>query len=63
MSSAIEGDEEDSVDRVAEITEEWQTSPLTEPEGAMDPKAKRLSDHGDTDSSLLERATDSERIP
>jgi hypothetical protein len=63
MNSAAEGDEQDSVDRVAEVTDEWRASPLTEPEGAMDPKAKRLSDHGDTDSSVLERATDAERIP
>ena len=62
MNSAIEGDGQDSVDRVAEVTDEWQTSPLTEPEGAMDPKANRLSDHGDTESTLEERAIDSERV-
>ena len=45
-----EDSSEDSTDRVAEVTETWESSALTEPESAMDPSAKGLVDHGDTET-------------
>jgi len=45
-----DADSEDSTDRVAEVTETWESSALTEPESAMDPSAKSLVDHGDTET-------------
>jgi len=45
-----DADSEDSTDRVAEVTETWESAALTEPESAMDPSAKGLADHGDTET-------------
>jgi len=35
-----DADSEDSTDRVAEVTETWESAALTEPESAMDPSAR-----------------------
>jgi hypothetical protein len=35
-------------ERVDELTETWQTSPLTDPLDARDPGAKPIDEHGDT---------------
>ena len=50
---------EDSTERVAEITDTWEASPLTEPENATDPKATSPADAGravDDSETDLERA-------
>lgn len=41
----------DSTDRMAEVTESWQSSPLTDPEGATDPAIKGPVEHGDDDGT------------
>ena len=41
-------DEPDATDRVAEVTETYQSSPLTEPEKVLDPAEKGLLQHGDS---------------
>jgi hypothetical protein len=50
----------DSTDRVEEITETWESSPLTEPEVATDVKASSPADPGTVDDSRndLERERD-----
>ena len=35
-----DADSEDSTDRVAEVTETWESAALTEPESVMDPSAR-----------------------
>lgn len=40
--------EEDSTDRVEEVTDAWESSPLTTPERAADPEAKNAAAHGDS---------------
>ncbi len=57
MDTAANPQDGDSTDRLAEVTDTWQSSPLTEPEEAMDPEAKSAADHGATDDSIsaLER--------
>lgn len=39
----------DSTDRMAEVTESWESSPLTDPQGATDPDIKGPVEHGDDD--------------
>lgn len=39
----------DSTDRMAEVTESWESSPLTDPDGAADPAVKGPVEHGDDD--------------
>ena len=48
MDTTSDPRSEDATDRLAEVTEAWESSPLTEPERAIDPEAKRPIDHGDT---------------
>jgi len=57
MDTAANPSDEDTTDRLAEVTDTWQSSPLTEPAEATDPAAKSAADHGATDDSLsaLER--------
>ncbi|MGS0685346.1 hypothetical protein ACVBEQ_09395 [Nakamurella sp. GG22] len=57
MDTAANPQDGDSTDRLAEVADTWQSSPLTEPEEAMDPGAKSAADHGDSDDSIsaLER--------
>lgn len=46
---------EDSTERVADITETWESSPITEPDAAADPQAKAPVAPGfaEDDSSVL----------
>lgn len=37
----------DSTDRMADVTESWESSPLTDPAGAVDPAVKGPVEHGD----------------
>lgn len=37
----------DSTDRLADVTDSWQSSPLTDPEEATDPGLKGPVQHGD----------------
>lgn len=37
----------DSTDRMADVTDSWQSSPLTDPDGATDPAIKGPVEHGD----------------
>lgn len=48
MDTTPDPSNEDATDRLAEVTEAWESSPLTDPEKAIDPEAKRPIDHGDT---------------
>ncbi len=41
-------DERDATDRVAELTETYQSSPLTDPEKVLDPEEKGVDRHGDS---------------
>ena len=52
MDTAANAQDGDSTDRLTEVTDTWQSSPLTEPEEATDAAAKSVADHGDTDDSL-----------
>ncbi len=47
--------ETDSVERIEELTDRWESSPLTDPIAGGDPDARPIIDHGDT-------PTDDERI-
>jgi len=51
MDTAGNTQNEDSTDRVAEITDTWENSPLTEPELASDSKATSPADPGTVDDS------------
>jgi len=51
MNTAGNTPNEDATDRVAEITETWESSPLTEPEIATDRKAKSPAEPGNTGDS------------
>jgi hypothetical protein len=51
MDTAANTPNEDATERVAEITETWESSPLTEPELATDRRAKSPADPGNTDDS------------
>ena len=52
----------DSTERVADVTETWETSPLTEPERGTDPQAKSPADPGFTDDSKSDLQRENERI-
>ena len=49
--------ETDDVERIADLTQSWESSPLTDPVEAMDPQAKPAVDHGDTAVLEPERGT------
>ena len=51
METAGNTQNEDATDRVEEITDTWESSPLTEPELATDRKAKSPADPGNTDDT------------
>jgi len=53
--------DEDSTDRVAEITDTWESSPLTEPEHATDRKATSPAGPGTVDDSKSDLAREEER--
>ena len=57
MDTAANPQDGDSTDRLAEVSDTWQSSPLTEPEQVTDPESRSAADHGDTDDSItaLER--------
>lgn len=46
MTEAENTQTDDATDRVAELTDTWESSPLTEPEQATDPAAKSPADPG-----------------
>ena len=50
-------DDTDDVDRMADVTKSWESSPLTDPVDAMDPAARSVVDHGDTDVPEAEKGT------
>jgi hypothetical protein len=54
--------DQDSTDRVAELTDTWETSPLTEPERATDAKATSPADHGSFDDSKTDLEREQERV-
>lgn len=62
MNSEPNAQNEDSTERVADVTETWETSPLTDPELAMDQQAKPLADSGLTDDSKSDVQRERERI-
>jgi hypothetical protein len=53
--------DEDSTDRVAEITDTWESSPLTEPELATDRKATSPADPGAVDDRNSDLDREEER--
>jgi hypothetical protein len=61
MNTAGSTGNEDSTDRVAEITDTWETSPLTEPELAADRKATSPADPGVVDDSKTDLEREEER--
>lgn len=42
-------DDPDDVERLAELTDTWGSSPLTDPVEAQDPAAGPLAEHGDSE--------------
>lgn len=52
---------DDSTDRVAEVTETWETSPLTEPEAATDSRASSPADPGTLDDSKTDLQREEDR--
>jgi hypothetical protein len=52
---------QDSTERVADLTDTWESSPLTEPELVADPQAKSPADGGRTDDSLTDLQRDERR--
>ena len=54
MDPATHPQNEDSTDRLAEVTETWESSPLTEPEEATDREATSPADPGRIDDSMSE---------
>jgi len=61
MNTAGNTPNEDSTDRVAEITDTWESSPLTEPELATDPKATSPADPGTIDDSQTDLEREEKR--
>ncbi len=51
----------DAVDRVADLTDAWETSPLTEPEAAIDLAAKDVGEHGDSGPDGADSESESPR--
>jgi hypothetical protein len=62
MDTAGDTPNEDSTDRVAEITETWESSPLTESERATDSKASSPADPGNRDDSRTDLQREADRI-
>lgn len=42
-------DGSDDVDRLADLTDAWEASPLSDPVEAQDPAAGPLAEHGDSE--------------
>jgi len=61
MSMPSNTQDEDSTGRVAELTDAWESSPLTEPEHATDEKATSPADHGSFDDSKTDLERETER--
>lgn len=63
MSTPGNTQDEDSTDRVADLTDTWESSPLTEPEHATDAAATSPAAHGSFDDSKtdLEREEETAR--
>jgi hypothetical protein len=61
MDTAGNTQNEDATERVAEVTETWESSPLTEPELATDRKAKSPADPGNTGDSETDLQRDESR--
>jgi len=54
--------DQDSTDRVGDLTDTWESSPLTKPEVAADPRATSPADHGTFDDSKTDLERETERI-
>jgi hypothetical protein len=52
----------DSTERVEDLTETWEESPLTEPDVASDPQAKPPVDSGFTDDSKTDPQRENEGV-
>ena len=61
METAGNTQNEDATDRVEEITDTWESSPLTEPELATDEKATSPADHGSFDDSKTDLDREAEK--
>jgi len=61
MNAEPNTQDEDSTDRVADITQTWESSPLTEPELATDPAAKSPADPGRVPDSKTDLQREVER--
>jgi hypothetical protein len=61
MNTTPNTQDEDSTDRVAEITDTWESSPLTEPRRAADSKATSPADPGTVDDSKTDLEREQER--
>jgi hypothetical protein len=61
MSTPDNTQTEDSTDRVAELTDTWESSPLTEAEQATDPRATSPADPGGFDDSKTDLQREEER--
>lgn len=55
MDPTPNSQDEDSTERVADITQTWESSPLTEPDAASDPQAKTpvASGFAENDTAVL----------
>ena len=62
MTTPDNTQDEDSTNRVAELTDTWESSPLTEPEQATDARATGPADHGTFDDSKSDLERETERI-
>jgi hypothetical protein len=61
MDRARSTQNEDTTERVAEITQTWESSPLTEPQLAADGKAASPADPGFKDDSRSDLVREDER--
>ena len=61
MDAAPNAQNEDSTERVADVTQTWESSLLTEPELATDQQAKSPADPGFTDDSESDLQRDEDR--
>jgi len=61
MTAADNTQIEDSTDRVGELADAWESSPLTEAERATDPSATSPADHGGLDDSKTDLDREEER--
>ena len=62
MTTAGNTQNGDSTDRVADLTDSWESSPLTEPDRATDRKATSPADHGTFDDSKTDLQREEKRI-